>query len=287
MVDLCFTARAATKHAIIAKLGQLSLERNDSGQYTNAAITQLVKGIQRVLKQQYNPAGGSNGILNLLDCNTKEPQANKTTTAEEILRASQREAIDKSVKTGTIVAPKLTLRVDAQYEANQRNIISQALVGPKEGVFEALTKFVGTDITDSVLRHTNSKHKGLDEYTLHELIQATIDSTNCPPATDVLIQLRNFINYVFDFRKKISASMEGMQQLLTNTATYGIIVPTPKIVLTLMANIDIAAREEYRYDFQLALQTIWAKYTHNHRHNEASLKVILKELTKADLARSL
>jgi len=174
MADSYFTAKTAAKKSIVAKLRRLIFQSNDSGQYKNAAIAQLVKGIQQVLKQQYNPAGGSNGILNLLDCNTKEPQANKTTTAEEILRASQREAIDKSVKTGTIVALKLTLRVDAQYEANQRNIISQALVGPKEGVFEALTKFVGTDITDSVLRHTNSKHKGLDENTLHELIQATI-----------------------------------------------------------------------------------------------------------------
>jgi len=44
----------------------LSLWRNDSGQYMHAAITQLKKGIQRVLKQQYNPAGGESGMLDLL-----------------------------------------------------------------------------------------------------------------------------------------------------------------------------------------------------------------------------
>jgi hypothetical protein len=122
--------------------------------------------------------------------------------AEEILSASQIEAAKKSIKTGTIVSPKFILLSNTQYEANQCNIINQALIGAKEGVVEARTKFVGTTITYSVLHHTNGKHKGLYEYTLHELIQATVDSSNYPPATNVLIQLCKVINYVFDFRKR-------------------------------------------------------------------------------------
>ena len=161
---LCALPSTTIKHAIVAKLGRLSLQSNGSGQYTNAAIMQLVKDIQQVLKQQYNPAGGSNGMLNLLDCNTKEPQANKNTTAEEILSKLQIEAVNESIKTGTIVAPEFTLHADAQYEANRRNIINQALIGAKEGVVEAVTKLVGTTITHSVFHHTNGKHKGLDEY---------------------------------------------------------------------------------------------------------------------------
>ena len=81
MADTCFTARTATKQSIATKIGRLSLWRNDSGQYTHAAITQLKKGIQWVLKQQYNPAGGANGMLDLLNQNSVGPQANKTATA--------------------------------------------------------------------------------------------------------------------------------------------------------------------------------------------------------------
>ena len=66
MADTCFTAQPATKQSIVAKIGQLSLQRNGSGQYMHAAITQLKKGIQRVLKHQYNPARGANGMLDLL-----------------------------------------------------------------------------------------------------------------------------------------------------------------------------------------------------------------------------
>ena len=85
MTDLCFTARTVTKQSIVDEIRQLMFQRNDSGQYTHAAITQLVKGIEQVIKQQYNQAGGSNGMLDLLNQNKKGPQANKTKTAEDVL----------------------------------------------------------------------------------------------------------------------------------------------------------------------------------------------------------
>ena len=66
MADKCFTAQTATTQSIVAKIGQLSLQRNDNGQYMHVAITQLKKGIQRVLEQQYSPAGEANGMLDLL-----------------------------------------------------------------------------------------------------------------------------------------------------------------------------------------------------------------------------
>ena len=85
MANTCFTACTATKQSIVTKIGRLSLWRNDSGQYTHAAITQLEKGIQRVLKQQYNPTGGANGMLNLIIANNAGAQANKIATAADML----------------------------------------------------------------------------------------------------------------------------------------------------------------------------------------------------------
>ena len=72
---------------------------------------------------------------------------------------------------------------------------------------EALTTFVGTDITYAVLGRANGDYKGLEEYTLQDLLQAAINGADHPPATDVLIQLLEAINFVFNFRKKISANM--------------------------------------------------------------------------------
>jgi len=174
----------------------------------HATITQLDEGIQRVLKQQYNPAGGANGMLNLLITNNVGLQANKTSTAADILRELKKEAEDKAAQTGKAVAPKIMFQSNAQEEANRRNIINQALIGAKNGVVEALTTFVGTDITDTVLHRADGDYKGLDEYTLHELMQAAIDGADRLPATDVLTQLLEAINFVFDFRKKICANMK-------------------------------------------------------------------------------
>ncbi len=226
-------------------------------------------------------------MLDLLNHNNKGPQANKTVTAEDVLLAAQSNTVKKSVKTGTIIVPEFTLQADAQHEANQQNIINQALIGAKEGVVEALTTLVGTEITDSVLPHINGEYKSLDEYTLHELIHAIIDKADRPPATDILTQLNHIINYVFDFRKKISANMERMQELIARITSHGVNIATSQIVLTIMANIDVASREEFGREFQPALQNIRAKYKYNHKHDNASLKVILMELAKADLVHTL
>jgi hypothetical protein len=137
---------------------------------------------------------------------------------------------------------------------------------------EALTTFVSTDITDSVLQRADGDYKGLNEYTLQELLQAAIDSADRPPATDVLTQLLEAINFVFDFRKKISANMEDMQALMARMKTYGINVSTPQVVLTLMANIEVAARKDFGHKFRPALQNIRTKYTYSHAHNDVLLR---------------
>ena len=134
MVDKCFTEHTETKQSIVTKIGHLSLRRNDSGQYAHAAITQLEKVIQRVLKQQYNPSGGANGMLDLLNPNNVGLQANKTATAADILWELKQEVGDEAAQKGTAVTPKITLRSDAQEEADRRNFINQALNGAKEGV---------------------------------------------------------------------------------------------------------------------------------------------------------
>jgi hypothetical protein len=49
----------------------------------------------------------------------------------------------------------ITSRSEAQEEADRLNVINQSVIGAKEGVVKALTKLVGSNITDAVL--TNSR----------------------------------------------------------------------------------------------------------------------------------
>ena len=94
-------------------------------------------------------------MLDLLIANNVGPQANKTATAVDILHESKKETEDESAQTGKAVTPKIMSQSDAQEEADRRNIINQALIGAKEGVVEALTTLVGTDITNAVLQQAN------------------------------------------------------------------------------------------------------------------------------------
>ena len=155
MADLVFTARVAIRTQVASKIGWLSLPKNKSGQYTHADINQLKKGIERILKQQYNPTGGDHGMLAILALNNYGPKANKMITAADMINMSKKEAKAESTTAGMTVHPKIPSRADAQEEAKWLNTNNQALIGAKEGVVEALTTFVGTDITDTILRQAN------------------------------------------------------------------------------------------------------------------------------------
>jgi hypothetical protein len=155
MADLVFTARIVIRTQVANKIGWLSLPKNKSRQYTHADITQLKKGIERILKQQYNPAGGDHGMLAILALNNYGPKANKMITAADVINMSRKEAKAKSTATGTTVHPKITSCTDAQEEAKRLTTNNQALNGAKEGIVKALTTFVGTNITDTILRQAD------------------------------------------------------------------------------------------------------------------------------------
>ena len=59
------------------------------------------------------------------------------------------------------------------------NIINQSVIGAKEGVVKAVSKLVGTDITDAILRTADgSNHKSIDDFTLYEVMKVVIDGAD-------------------------------------------------------------------------------------------------------------
>ncbi len=92
------------------------------------------------------------------------------------------------------------------------NVINQLVIGAKEGVVEAVSKLVGSDITDAILQTADgSDHKSIDDFILYKVMKVAIDGANRPSTNDVLEQLIEVINHPFDFRKKVSINMELMQ----------------------------------------------------------------------------
>ncbi len=221
-------------------------------------------------------------MLAILALNNYGPRANKMITAADVINISKKEAEAESTMTGTTVHPKIMCCPDAQEEAKRLNTNNQAFIGAKEGVVEALTMFVGTNITSTILRQADGDFKGLDKYTLHELLKAAVDGADRPPATDILDQLLAVFNYAFDMRKKISMNMESLQALVVRMSTYGIDIGTAQIALVLIANIKLAAKEDYGCDFCSALHKIRAKYPYSYPHDDTPLKDMLQLLNSAD-----
>ena len=59
------------------------------------------------------------------------------------------------------------------------NVINQSVIGAKEGVVEAVSKLVGSDITDAILRTADgSDFKSIDDYTLYEVMKVAINGAD-------------------------------------------------------------------------------------------------------------
>jgi hypothetical protein len=168
------------------------------------------------------------------------------------------------------------------------NVINQSVIGAKEGTIEAITKLVGSDITDAILRTANgSNHKSINDFMLFNIMQVAINGANRSLTNDVLEQLLEMINHTFNFCKKISVNMELLQSNAAQMATYGITIGIPQLVLTLLANIKTATKSEYGHEFRSAMHTICKKYKYNYVHDAASLQTILTELAGANGVRVL
>ncbi len=85
----------------------------------------------------------------------------------------------KTERTSSIL-PTITSQMEAQEEAGRLNVIIQLVIGAKEGILEAITKLVGSNITDAILRTADgSNHKSFDNFKLFEL-QVAIEGVDCP-----------------------------------------------------------------------------------------------------------
>jgi hypothetical protein len=253
MVEACYTARATMKQQVIKGIGKLALQTNKHGQYTHNSILLLQKGIRRVLVSQFNPSNPGKGMEKLLKDGTNlltNIKLTNTITANSVLKAAKARADVASKVSSTTITPTITSGLEAQEEADRLNVINQSVISAKEGVVEAVTKLVGSNITNAVLQTANSSnHKSIDDYTIFAVMAAAIDGADRPSTTDVLEQLLEVINHTFDFQKKVSVNMELMQSNVARMATYGIAISIPQLTLTLISNIENATKVEYGCEF--------------------------------------
>jgi hypothetical protein len=146
------------------------------------AILQFQKGIRHVLISQFNPSNLGKGMEKLLNKGNNLLTLVKPTdaiTASYIVKEAKNRADELTASTGKIVLPSITSRAEAHEEADQLKVINQLVISTKEGVVEAITKLVGSDVTDAILWTANgSDHKSINNFTLFEVMKLAIDGTN-------------------------------------------------------------------------------------------------------------
>ena len=291
MSDACYTARPTNRANALERISNLNLSLNESGQFNHDNITSFFESVKRELKGMFNPlepGQGMAGLLSETSNSINEIKSNDIFTPDRILREARAEAQAISQRTGTTATPNITTRSDAQDEADRRNQAYQAVIGVKEGVKEAIVAKVGSDVTDPVLRDVNGQdYKSIDDFTLYQLQQAVIAGADRPNTPDVLKQLLACINFVFDFRKKVSHNVEMLNAMAAKLQAYGIVVDAATRVLTISANVENAMQHEWGRELRPAMQAIRKKYAYNHRHDDASLQDVLTELAAADSVRIL
>jgi hypothetical protein len=160
MAEACYMTRATTKQQVF------SLQTNKHGQYMHVAILLLQKGICRMLVSQFNPSDQGKGMAKLLKDGSNLLTNVKSTDAimaNSVLKAAKNKVDAASKAASTTIAPTITSQLEAQEEANRCNVINQSVIGAKEGVAKAVTKLVGSNITNAVLRTADgSNHKSID-----------------------------------------------------------------------------------------------------------------------------
>ena len=287
-----YTIRSTTSVAIKKGLLKIKLPKNDANQYSHNAVVLVGNQLRRLLTGIYNSGADGPGMSKLMDSGDNALTLRKNTdthTIESVLTAAKATAKKKgNDKDGKPTPPLITSRDDAEVEAARENLLTQAIMGAKEGITDGITALVGSDITDAILRSADgTDFKGVDEYSLAELFEAALEGADRPGASEILDQLVESITLQFDFRKKCSANVELLRSKAAKMATFGIKITEPIIASVIIANVDAAAQEEYGVDFRQSLQAIRRQYNYNHVHDAASLAVIMKELASADGARNL
>jgi hypothetical protein len=182
MAEACYTARATKKQQLLDGINKFTLQNNEHGQYTHDAILLIQKGIQRVLVSQFNPSDPGKGMVKLLDDGNNilmRVQSTNTIMAGSVLKSAKKRADKLSTTTGKTILPTFTTQTEAQEEANQLNVINQSVISAEEGVVKAVSKLVGSDITNAILQTANgSNHKSINNFTLYDVMTVAIDGAD-------------------------------------------------------------------------------------------------------------
>ena len=188
---------------------------------------------------------------------------------------------------GGNAAPEITTNEDAQEEVNRKNVFRLAVIGAKEQIAKEITAQVGKSVTDPILRNVDGVNfKKVDEYHLHQLITAVMEGAERPDPIEIRKQITDVMGLVFDWHETGATNQERLAADIVKTAAFGIVIGHDIKAAIILANIVTAARHSSGgTEIAEAQRKIRAIYAYNHAHDDASIKLMMKEIATGDKQR--
>ena len=169
-----FRVRTEASTRVLTEMLEICLHNKKIDGYAYSHENILLTHIERVLERQLYE--DSSNRMKRLSSNVNNALNKYKSTIHiknrDVLAAS-RVAAERASTDNSTVDPEITNNSDAQDKADWQNAFRLASIGVKEGITEGITKIVGRDITNPILRTTDNRDfKSVGQYQIHQLLAA-------------------------------------------------------------------------------------------------------------------
>jgi hypothetical protein len=231
---------------VLAAFAAIDIRKNEVGGYAYNEANMLVTEIERVLAEQLfeDSTDGMKGLLSTATNTLTEYKATNSIKRKDVLKGSKDAAAHLSSSSGTTVQAEIVTNSDAQEEADRQDTYQLGAIGVKEGVAAGITKLVGKDITNPILRTTDGiSFKSENDYQLHQLITAITEGTDRPEVTTIRNQFITIAGMVLDWRDTVTSNAEKFATNAAKTQAYGIRVHNDLKAVVILANVEWVAHQ--------------------------------------------
>ena len=195
---------------------------------------------------------------------------------------ASRATAKRSSTDDSTVKPEIANSSDVQDEADWKNVFRFAVIRVKEGTAEGITKIVGRDITNPILRTTdNSDFKLVDQYQIHQLFTSITEGAERPEFTDIRRQFVNIAGTIFDWIETVGTNVERMAEMVAKLLGYGMLLYINLCAVVILANKEWAVQQTWGAEISVAHHKIVSKYRYNHSNNADSIREVLQILATA------
>jgi len=161
-----FKVRSEAKERVLAAFTVIDIRKNEVGGDAYNDANTLVTEIKRVLAEQLfkDSMDRMKGLLSTTKNTLTESKATISIKRKDVLKDLNDAADRLSNSSGTTVQPEMATNNDAQEEEDRQNTYQLEAIGVKEGVAGSITKIIGKDITNRILRTSDGiSFKSLDK----------------------------------------------------------------------------------------------------------------------------